>query len=679
MQQDCYYNYSLQMHAYYYVQLQLHIYIWRRNALLQLKSYTDSESECTYIYIVAMTEAARTSPSCLTPRQLCLQGRVLPPALPLIISSNDNWNSDSLELVTAKKGNHDHTLKLVDDTLELLCSINKPLAVLSICGPFRSGKSYLMSRILGMPGTFKSCHGMRACTHGIWMATTVLECQEFATIVLDTEGIDAVGASENMAMSLLTLTTLLSSFLIYNSKRVPQNVDLDKMRCFSQLSTSLLAQRDDHISKKFFPHFLWLLRDVCLTILNRQGEPISPTEFLHTRILTTKCGEPTELGRSLCSLFPSLECSTLPIPSSKRDIIRNIVERQDELKPAFNTAVDKLIQQILCQVTPKMAIDGVNLVNGCTLATLIISYVDTINTPGAVPDLGQGWQAVIRRQLKEYCVKLVKEYENEMEESVKGNLPMEMRDLMRLHEQLFISKKNSLEQEIHRIDPLNITAGDNKCLLAGLEQELIKWSEPSEESEMKVNGGILYHFFTQNFSESRTHCEEVFRRLLTDSEIKDKCDEAVMASKPLNIDHEVEVITECYHREAIGPAARKVLDDGLGEINKLKDTLKMIPGKPRNVKILGRDFDRVKLGWDPPVDNPEATEIYIISKRVEGGVWEEAVQTKNTKALITGLDGNQKYEFTVMATNKLMESIKEEQSSLTPQSRQQMATKKCSS
>lgn len=28
MQQDCYYNYSLQMHAYYYVQLQLRIYIY---------------------------------------------------------------------------------------------------------------------------------------------------------------------------------------------------------------------------------------------------------------------------------------------------------------------------------------------------------------------------------------------------------------------------------------------------------------------------------------------------------------------------------------------------------------------------------------------------------------------------------------------------------------------------
>ena len=137
------------------------------------------------------------------------------------------------------------------------------------------------------------------------MATTILECQQFAIVLLDTEGIDAIRASETMAMSLLTLTTLLSSYLIYNSKKVPQKVDLDKMSCFTQLSTSLLtqrgqsmsaiAQRDQSMStdtmKKFFPHFLWLLRDVALDVTNKQGELISPTEFLHTRVLASTSGQ----------------------------------------------------------------------------------------------------------------------------------------------------------------------------------------------------------------------------------------------------------------------------------------------------------------------------------------------------------------------------------------------------
>ena len=166
------------------------------------------------------------------------------PAVPPRQDSPSCPPSHHLKLDSAKEHSQDHTLKVVEDALELLRTIHKPVAVLSICGPYCSGKSYFMSRLLGSPGAFQLGHSMRACTHGIWMATTILECEQFATIVLDTEGIDAIGASETMAMSLLTLTTLLSSFLIYNIKKVPQKVDLDKMRCFSQLSTSLLVLKE---------------------------------------------------------------------------------------------------------------------------------------------------------------------------------------------------------------------------------------------------------------------------------------------------------------------------------------------------------------------------------------------------------------------------------------------------
>ena len=158
----------------------------------------------------------------LTPRELALPGKALPSALPLIISCQDSWDPDSCKLETGKQDGQHHGLQLVEDALELLRTINKPLAVLSICGPYRSGKSYFMSRLMGRPEAFQLGHGMRACTRGIWMATAVLECQQFAIVLLDTEGIDAIRASETTATSLLTVTTLLSSYLIYNSKKVPQ-------------------------------------------------------------------------------------------------------------------------------------------------------------------------------------------------------------------------------------------------------------------------------------------------------------------------------------------------------------------------------------------------------------------------------------------------------------------------
>ena len=92
------------------------------------------------------------------------------------------------------------------------------------------------------------------------------------------------------------------------------------------------------------------MADVHLAITDKEGKKITPTEFLHTRILASECGEQTELGSSLCSLFPSLECCTLPVPSIKKEIIRNIVEQNDKLELAFNTAINELIHQILQQV-----------------------------------------------------------------------------------------------------------------------------------------------------------------------------------------------------------------------------------------------------------------------------------------------------------------------------------------
>ena len=490
------------------------------------------------------------------------------------------------------------------------------------------------------------------------MATTILECEELATIFLDTEGIDAVGASETMAMSLLTLTTLLSSYLIYNSKKVPQKVDLDKMRCFSQLSNSLLAQRGDSMTpkaiKKFFPQFLWLLRDVHLAITDKEGKKITPTEFLHTHILASECGEPTEVGSSLCSLFPSLECCTLPVPSIKKEVIRNIVDQEDKLKPAFNTAVNELIQQILQQVAPKKIIDGVSLVNGSTFATLACGYVEAINTPGALPNLEQGWQAVIRLQIKEYTDKLVREYEREMEESLKGILPLEERNLMRIYEQKLKRKKHKLEQEVRRINPVNSSKENVDPLISQLEQEIIKWSKPGDGAEREVVGGVLFQFTTQNYSKSKQHCEELFGKLVEHFKVKDKVTEAVQSSKPLKIQKEIQAITHHYNEVAVGPAASEVREKELMELNQLEKTLKMIPGCPQDVKVIGTGFDQIKLSWIPPAHNPEAAELYVVSMRVEGGAWEEVKRTKHTKALVTGLKSKKKYEFKVIATNSMM-------------------------
>jgi len=112
----------------------------------------------------------------------------------------------------------------------MLKGINKPIAVLSIAGPSRTGKSYILSRLLGIPGAFKLGHTMNAQTYGIWMGTRALECNEYVIILLDTEGIDATTSTDTSDAGILVATLLLSSFFVYNSMGVPRKTDLEKMK-----------------------------------------------------------------------------------------------------------------------------------------------------------------------------------------------------------------------------------------------------------------------------------------------------------------------------------------------------------------------------------------------------------------------------------------------------------------
>ena len=86
-----------------------------------------------------------------------------------------------------------------------------------------------------------------------------------------------------------------------------------------------------------------------------------------------------------------------------------------------------------------------------------------------------------------------------MEESLKGSLPMEERNLMRIHLQTLDRKRRSLQEQNYRINPLNSSSEDVEPLLSQLEQEIIKWSEPADdEGERKVVGGVVFQFVTQN-------------------------------------------------------------------------------------------------------------------------------------------------------------------------------------
>ena len=47
----------------------------------------------------------------------------------------------------------------------------------------------------------------------------ILECEDYAILLVDTQVIDSISVSENVAINLMTTAALLNLYFIYNSKR----------------------------------------------------------------------------------------------------------------------------------------------------------------------------------------------------------------------------------------------------------------------------------------------------------------------------------------------------------------------------------------------------------------------------------------------------------------------------
>jgi len=112
-----------------------------------------------------------------------------------------------------------------EEARDVLMKLEGEIAVISVAGKYRTGKSYLLNRgILGVREGVGFGVGptTQACTRGIWMYTELIDCHDdtghrYKGLVLDSEGIGSTDANSTHDARIMALTMLLSSKLIFNS------------------------------------------------------------------------------------------------------------------------------------------------------------------------------------------------------------------------------------------------------------------------------------------------------------------------------------------------------------------------------------------------------------------------------------------------------------------------------
>ena len=228
------------------------------------------------------------------------------------------------------------------------------------------------------------------------------------------------------------------------------------------------------------------------------------------------------------------------------------------------------------KIHPKMGFDMVTHITGCELAVLAQTYIKAINQKGSVPSLEQGWMAVIKLKLSEVARSLVTEYEEEMERSLRGKLPMESWSvseesdvsqvtLMGLHMQFFEQKQQALVEKVRQLLPSSSEDTSSgvapeksevgAAVLSAFERDI------AVEEGGEVKAGSLLRFTTDNYKASEAQCEELWRTLCKAKQIQELSMKAMNESNAVickEVCENIQLLKEEYSVSAVGPAREVV-------------------------------------------------------------------------------------------------------------------------
>uniref|UniRef100_T1J894 GB1/RHD3-type G domain-containing protein n=1 Tax=Strigamia maritima TaxID=126957 RepID=T1J894_STRMM len=238
-------------------------------------------------------------------------------------------------------------LQLNNDVLYGLEQVDIPLIPVCIAGRLRSGKSYLMNRLVGRKTGFPLGCTVEAVTKGIWVWYIEHPSKKnVGLLVMDTEGLDDPdGGYEDYDMAILSLSILLSSTLIYNEIGLIGNSLIDKLNFVTEMSRRIKCDTNansDADFDGFFPQFVLAIRDLTLE-LKIDGLEVTDDEYMEKKMLTANKNATTnrekkrnETKLKLRQYFPHRKCFTFISPLQELKVLKKPEDMSDiELPNAF--------------------------------------------------------------------------------------------------------------------------------------------------------------------------------------------------------------------------------------------------------------------------------------------------------------------------------------------------------
>lgn len=423
------------------------------------------------------------------------------PPIPLILYSNES-----------------NSFILTPEAQTLFSSIpsNNSIAVITILGPYRTGKSLLLNRVLlSKEQGFQVGNTVNSCTKGLWLYSVTGEdflhgidsnntsgvTKDSTVLIIDTEGFGSVNVSQTHDNRVFLMALLLSSLVIYNSMGTIDENALNQLALITSLSNEIQSKLDSPIS---MPYFIWILRDFMLKLEDKAGHKITSKDYLETSLEIQKgvseaIEKKNKVRRMFNHYFPERDCVTLMRPHEDEDHLGRLNELEDHfLRKEFIDQLKIVKTKIWKKSCAKTIVTDSKtktckpIIGGTMFMSLCKSFLGVIND-GKVTKIDSIWSMVSTNEAQKAIGKSLEAFEK-----IKEKFLNELKEMNKVQLKEFrkVSRKEILSFYMEKIKHLDLNSNAHEGLIRSLNEGFADRLQKFEK-ENKISWRNKYEIFCE--------------------------------------------------------------------------------------------------------------------------------------------------------------------------------------